>query len=176
VMAPERVVTNAHVVAGVPDPSVQVLGKGAKFDAKVVVFDADRDLAVLAVPGLTAPALEQGAELGRSDPAMVLGFPLGGPFTTSPARVRQVLDARGQDIYGRGGVTREVYSLYAQVRSGNSGGPVVNASGAVVGVVFATSLDDPDTGYALTLTEASPVLAAGAKATRKVDVGPCSGR
>ncbi len=176
VVAPERVVTNAHVVAGVPDPSVQVLGRGEELPASVVVFDTDRDLAVLEVPGLTAPPLAQGAELDRSDPAMVLGFPLGGPFTTSPARVRQVLDARGQDIYGRGGVTREVYSLYAQVRPGNSGGPVVDPSGALVGVVFATSLDDPDTGYALTLAEAAPVLEAGIEATSAVDVGPCSGR
>ena len=175
-LAPERVVTNAHVVAGVPDPTVQVLGEGEELEATVVVFDSDRDLAVLDVPGLTAPALAQGTELGRSDPAMVLGFPLGGPFTTSPARVRQVLDARGQDIYGRGGVTREVYSLYAQVRPGNSGGPVVNPAGALVGVVFATSLDDPNTGYALTLDEAAPVLTAGVGATSPVDVGPCSGR
>lgn len=176
VMAPERVVTNAHVVAGVSDPSVQVLGQGEEFPATVVVFDADRDLAVLAVPGLAAPPLAQGTELGRGDPAMVIGFPLGGPVTTSPARVRQVLDARGQDIYGNGGVTREVYSLYAHVRPGNSGGPVLDATGALVGVVFATSLDDPDTGYALTLDEAEPVLSAGVGASTAVDVGPCSGR
>jgi S1-C subfamily serine protease len=169
-------VTNAHVVAGVTDPSVQVLGQGEELEATVVVFDTDRDLAVLAVPGLLAPQLPQGTELGRGDPAMVIGFPLGGPLTTSPARVRQVLDARGQDIYGRGGVTREVYSLYTQVRPGNSGGPVLDATGALVGVVFATSLDDPDTGYALTLEEAAPVLAAGVTATGAVDVGPCSGR
>jgi S1-C subfamily serine protease len=176
VLSPGRVVTNAHVVAGVTDPSVQVLGQGEELTATVVVFDSDRDLAVLAVPGLLAPPLPQGTELGRGDPAMVIGFPLGGPLTTSPARVRQVLDARGQDIYGRGGVTREVYSLYTQVRPGNSGGPVLDATGALVGVVFATSLDDPDTGYALTLEEAAPVLAAGVKATGAVDVGPCSGR
>lgn len=176
VLAPERVVTNAHVVAGVPDPSVQVLGEGEELPATVVVFDPGRDLAVLAVPGLDAPALALGTELARGDPAMVVGFPQGGPFTASPARVRQVLDALGQDIYGQGGVTREVYSLYAQVRPGNSGGPVLDSSGAVVGVVFATSLDDPDTGYALTLDEAEPVFSAAVGATRPADVGPCSGR
>ncbi len=176
VVTAERVVTNAHVVAGVPAPTVQVLGEGEALPATVVVFDPDRDLAVLAVPGLDAPPLVQGTELEGGDPAMVVGFPQGGPFTPSPARVRQVLDARGQDIYGQAGVTREVYSLFAQVRPGNSGGPVVDAAGALVGVVFATSLDDPDTGYALTLDEAQPVLDAAAGSTAAVDVGPCSGR
>ena len=176
VVAAERVVTNAHVVAGVPDPTVQVLGEGEALPATVVVFDPDRDLAVLAVPGLDAPPLARGTDLVGGDPAMVVGFPQGGPFTPSPARVRQVLEARGQDIYGQAGVTREVYSLYAQVRPGNSGGPVLDPSGALVGVVFATSLDDPDTGYALTLEEAEPVLDAAAGASAPVDVGPCSGR
>ncbi len=176
VLAGERVVTNAHVVAGVDAPTVQVLGQGPALAATVVVFDADRDLAVLAVPGLDAPALAVGQELERGDPATVLGYPLNGPFTSSPARVRQVLQARGEDIYAGAEVEREVYSLHVRVRPGSSGGPVLDAGGAVVGVVFAASLDDPDTGYALTAAEAAPVFAAAAAATASVDVGPCSGR
>lgn len=174
VVAPERVVTNAHVVQGVPRPQVQVGGAGERLDAVPVLFDPERDLAVLAVPGLEAVPLEQGEELGRGAPAAVLGYPLDGPYAASPARVRQVIRATGQDIDGRGSVTREVYSLYATVRQGNSGGPVVDPRGRLVGIVFAASLDDPDTGYALTLDEARPVLDAAPTLTEPVGVGECS--
>jgi S1-C subfamily serine protease len=172
VVAPGRVVTNAHVVAGVPEPVVQVLGQG--LDATVVLFDPERDLAVLAVPDLSAAPLPRGADLGPGDSAAVLGYPLDEPYTSSPARVRQVLDAAGEDIYGDPGVTREVYSLYATVRQGNSGGPVVDPQGRLVGVVFAASLDDPSTGYALTLAESAPVLDQAAGLSSRVSTGPCS--
>ena len=87
--------------------------------------------------------------------------------------VRDVVQARGSDIYGTPGTSREVYSLYARVRPGNSGGPLLSTSGDVVGVIFAKSLDDDTTGYALTLDEARPVLAAAASAERPVSTGPC---
>ncbi len=174
VVAPERVVTNAHVVAGVPDPVVRVLGQGEPLEATVVLFDPDRDLAVLAVPGLAAAPLPRGADLGPGGAAAVLGYPLDGPYTSSPARVRQVLDAAGEDIYGEEGVTREIYSLYATVRQGNSGGPVVDPQGRLVGVVFAASLDDPSTGYALTLAESAPVLDQAPGLTSRVSTGACS--
>lgn len=174
VVAPERVVTNAHVVAGVREAEVQVLGVGARLDAEVVLFDPERDLAVLAVPGLTAAPLPLGTDLAQGAPAVVVGYPGNGPYTSTAARVRQVLQARGEDIYGQPGVVRQVYSLYAQVRPGNSGGPLLDANGAVVGVVFASSLDDPDTGYALTLAESQPVLAGAAAAGTPVDTGGCS--
>lgn len=176
VVAPERVVTNAHVVMGVPEPGVQVLGEGERLEATTVLFDPQRDLAVLAVPGLEAEPLVRGEDLDRGAPAAVLGYPLDGPYRASPARVRQVLTATGEDIYGQSGARREVYSLYATVQQGNSGGPVVDPQGQLVGVVFAASLDDPDTGYALTLAEAAPVLDAAPGATARVDVGPCSRR
>lgn len=174
VIAPERVVTNAHVVAGVNQADVQVLGQGARLDAEVVLFDPERDLAVLAVPGLTAPALPLGVELARGAPAVVVGYPGNGPFTSTVARVREVLQAQGEDIYGNRGVVRQVYSLFAQVRPGNSGGPLLDANGAVVGVVFASSLDDPDTGYALTLAESRPVFDQAAAAVEPVGTGNCS--
>ena len=174
VVAPERVVTNAHVVAGVDDPDVQVAGEGEPLSGSVVVFDAQRDLAVVAVPGLQAPPLVLGQDLARGDSAVVAGFPLDGPYTSVPARVREVLDARGEDIYGSPGVVRQVYSLFTQVEPGNSGGPLLDAGGAVVGVVFARSLDDRSTGYALTLSESRPVLQAAPAASAAVDTGPCS--
>ena len=151
-VAPGRVVTNAHVVAGMAAPQVRVHGTGRSYDARVVVFDPRRDLAVLAVPGLTAPPLALGRQLSRGDGAVVAGYPLDGPYRLDAARVRTVLDARGADIYGDPGTVREVYSLFARVQPGNSGGPLLSKTGAVVGIVFAKSLDDESTGYALTLT------------------------
>jgi S1-C subfamily serine protease len=140
----------------------------------VVLFDAQRDLAVLAVPGLTAAPLHLGGTLERGDQGVVAGFPLDGPLTLEPARVRSTLDAVGADIYGAPGVQREVYSLYAKVEPGNSGGPLLDPAGQVVGVVFAKSLDDDTTGYALTLAEARPVLTAAASANDAVPTGACT--
>jgi S1-C subfamily serine protease len=174
VVAPERVVTNAHVVSGTQAESVQIQGVGRSYDAHVVVFDPERDLAVLSVPGLPAPTSTLGTDLQRSDGAVVAGFPLDGPYSLDSARVRDVLTATGDDIYGRPGVSRQVYSLYAEVQPGNSGGPLLSPSGAVVGVVFARSLDDPETGYALTLDEVRPDLDLAAGSFSPVSTGACA--
>ena len=174
VVSPGRVVTNAHVVAGMASPRVRVQGIGRSYDSRVVVFDPRRDLAVLDVRGLRAPALREGDQLGRGDGAVVAGFPLDGPYRLDPARVRTVLSARGSDIYGAPGTVREVYSLYARVEPGNSGGPLLSRDGRVVGIVFAKSLDDVSTGYALTLSEAAPVLDAARAATAPVGTGVCA--
>ena len=174
VVTPERVVTNAHVVAGVGSAHVRIQGTGRSYDARVVVFDPRRDLAVLSVPGLPAPALTEGRDLKRSEGAVVAGFPLDGPYRLDPARVRDVLRATGADIYGNPGVVREIYSLFARVEPGNSGGPLLSSSGEVVGIVFAKSLDDDQTGYALTLTEARPVLEAASRSFSGVSTGGCA--
>jgi S1-C subfamily serine protease len=173
VVAPGRVVTNAHVVAGESTEQVRVGGTGPSYTARVVVFDPKRDLAILSVPGLVAPTLEQGSDVGRGVSAVVAGFPENGPYRLDPARVREVLTATGNDIYDKPGIARQVYSLYAKVRPGNSGGPLLNTAGHVIGIVFATSLDDPNTGYALTLHEAQPVLAQ-ASASTPVSTGHCA--
>jgi S1-C subfamily serine protease len=174
VLAPERVVTNAHVVAAVRDPQVRIGGEGRRYAARVVVFDPVRDLAVLAVPGLPAAPLRLGQDLERGDEAVVAGFPLDGPYRLDSARVREVITARGEDIYGDRPSVRRVYSLFATVQPGNSGGPLLSASGEVVGVIFAKSLDDDSTGYALTLEESEPVLAKGRTASAPVAVGACA--
>jgi S1-C subfamily serine protease len=170
----ERVVTNAHVVAGVKRPKVQVAGVGKRYDARVVAFDAKRDLAVLSVPDLPSRPLPLGGEMERGDDAVVAGFPHDGPFVASAARVRSVLKASGEDIYGRPGAIREVYSLNASIEPGNSGGPVLNPAGEVIGVVFAKSLDDASTGYALTLSEARPVIQKGMSSEKRVSTGACA--
>jgi S1-C subfamily serine protease len=174
VFATERVATNAHVVAGVRTPSVQAGGVGRRYEARVVLFDPKRDIAVLAVPGLKLPALRVGHNLGGGDAAVVAGFPRNGPFAASPARVRTVVQASGEDIYGKPGVARQVYSLYAEVEPGNSGGPLLAVDGALAGIVFAKSLDDSSTGYALTLEESRSDLAAGGRATSRVSTGGCA--
>ena len=174
VYAHERVVTNAHVVAGVDEPHVRIGGSGRSFAAHIVVLDPKRDLAVLDVPGLPAAPLTPGEALGRGDGAAVAGFPLDGPYRIDAARIRDILSARGADIYGDPGTVRQVYSLYARVEPGNSGGPLLDPQGKLVGVVFAKSLDDDVTGYALTLAEAKPVFEQGRTATKTVDSGGCA--
>lgn len=172
VVAPERVMTNAHVVAGTNDVVVQ--SADGPLAATVVLFDPDIDIAVLDVPGLTAPALSFTAVPGQSgDEAVVLGYPGGGPFTASAARIRDTIMLSGPDIHHSATVTREVYTIRGQVRSGNSGGPLVGADGKVLGVVFGAAADDSDTGFALTASEVRASLDASASMSRAVGTGVC---
>ncbi|KUJ67497.1 colicin V synthesis protein [Streptomyces albus subsp. albus] len=175
VFAPHRVMTNAHVVGGVDEPTVQIGGEGKRYDADVVLYDWKRDIAVLDVPALRAPTLkftEGDARTGND--AIVAGFPENGGFDVRAARVRDRIDANGPDIYHRGTVDRDVYSLYATVRAGNSGGPLLTPQGRVYGVVFAKSLDDGNTGYALTADEVRADIQRGSTATERVDTQGCA--
>lgn len=174
VAAPQRVVTNAHVVAGVDRPSVQVGGTGRTYAATTVAFDPQRDVAVLAVPDLEAPPLPTGGEQSHGDDVVVAGFPLGGPYDLEPGRIRDRLEARGAGIDGTPGANRDVYSISAEVEHGNSGGPLLSPSGQVVGTVFAKSVTGADTGYVLTLDETRPVLEQGTRATEPVETGSCA--
>lgn len=174
VYAPERVLTNAHVVAGIDSPRVQLRGVGESYPARVVAFDPRLDLAVLLVPGLPATPLDFAARPAeRGDPAVVAGFPGGGRLTASAARVRAVIPARGEDIYGRSGVLREVYAFRGEVRPGNSGGPLLAPDGEVYGVVFASGLGDAETGYAITAEQSQEVADEGRSAVSRVDTGSC---
>lgn len=173
VVARGRIATNAHVVAGAERVTVSVRGTGREHAARVVAFDPRGDVAVLAVSDLAAPAAQQGAALDTGAQAALAGFPGDHGLWVGAARVRDVLTARGADIYGNPDVSRQIYSLRAQVRRGASGGPVIDRRGDVVGMVFATSLDDPDTGYALTLDEIAPVLNRGVLGSRALSTGEC---
>ena len=153
----------------------QIGGEGRLYDAKVVLYDWKRDIAVLDVPSLQAPALQFAQDDARSgDGAIVAGFPENGSYDVRPARVRGRIDAHGPDIYHRGTVSRDVYSLYATVRQGNSGGPLLTPGGSVYGVVFAKSLDDAETGYALTADEVSEDIEKGRTADQPVDSQGCA--
>ncbi len=169
VAGPDLVVTNAHVVAGETETDVET-ADGRSLDARVVVFDPDRDLAILRVPGLqTDPLPISVGEEGMV--GAVYGHPGGGALRAAPAAVRQRVTAVGRDIYDQHRTRRDVFILASQLQPGDSGGALVNQVGDVVGVAFAIAPDRSDTAYALTDQELEPVLAqAGAEA---VDTGPC---
>lgn len=169
VVADELVVTNAHVVAGEASTEV-VRNDGARLQADVVAFDPERDLAVLAVPGLGRPALPRG-EGGDGTVGAVFGHPGGGPLRIAPASVAREILATGRDIYGASGVDRQVLELAAALAPGDSGAPLVDSTGAVVGVVFAIATDRPEVAYALTTEEVEAVLAGGLAA--EAVAGPC---
>jgi S1-C subfamily serine protease len=174
VYAPEHILTNAHVVAGTSQVAVQI-SASLTLRASVVLYDPDRDVAVLDVPGLDAPPLPfAAAPANGGDPAVVLGYPEDGPFNVQSARIRTRTTVSGNDIYGNSQVDREIYSLRATVRSGNSGGPLIAEDGAVLGIVFATALDSADTGYALTDKEIGADAASGATSTSRVGTQSCT--
>ncbi|MFB8138313.1 MarP family serine protease [Streptomyces parvus] len=177
VFSERRVMTNAHVVGGVDEPTVQIGGEGRLYDAKVVLYDWQRDIAVLDVPDLRARPLQftgPDDDAVTGDSAIVAGFPENGAYDVRSARVRARINADGPDIYHRGTVRRDVYSLFATVRQGNSGGPLLTPDGKVYGVVFAKSLDDPDTGYALTADEIREDIEIGRTANQQVDSQGCA--
>ena len=169
--ARERVLTNAHVLAGVRDPQVQT--PAGRLRATVVLYDPDRDLAVLDVPGLTGTPLAFAGPARTGDSAVVVGYPLDGPFRADAARVRGTQQAKGPNIYHSRTVVREIYAMRARVRPGNSGGPLLDPTGRVLGVVFAAAADDQETGYALTAREVASDAAAGRAATARVGTGAC---
>lgn len=174
VIAPDRVMTNAHVVAG--SNSVQIYASGSPLDATVVSYDPAIDVAILAVPNLPPPplAFAQGdAKTGAS--VVVLGYPGGGNFTATPARIRELIKLSGPDIYrDPAPVTRDVYTIRASVEQGNSGGPLIDLDGHVLGVVFGAAVDDPDTGFVLTADEVASQLSRIGD-TQLVGTGSCVG-
>ncbi|MDQ1713808.1 MAG: hypothetical protein QOE45_3258 [Frankiaceae bacterium] len=172
VYAPEHLMTNAHVVAGVRTPQVEV-GRGDIRDARVVLYDPDRDVAVLYVRGLGVAPLTFAGPARSGDSAVVVGYPEDGPFTAVSARVRERITAVGRDIYDRRDVRRDVYALRTRVRPGNSGGPLLAPDGRVDGVIFAAAADDPSTGYALTAKEVASDAEAGRTATEPVSTQSC---
>jgi S1-C subfamily serine protease len=169
--APERVMTNAHVVAGVKNPNVEVGDQQLR--ATVVLYDPDRDIAVLLVPGLARIPLAFAGKAKTNDSAVVVGYPQDGPFRADAARIRGTQEAKGPNIYQSKTVVREIYALRARVRPGNSGGPLISPGGSVYGVVFAAAADDPQTGYALTAKEVAGDAARGRTATGGVSTRGC---
>jgi S1-C subfamily serine protease len=170
--SPNRVMTNAHVVAGVDDPGVVVGDE--EVPARVVYYNPDIDVAVLAVEGLDRPFLRFDRNGEPRQSAAVLGYPNDGPYNVQAARIRGEQRLRSPDIYGDGTVVREVFSIRGLVRPGNSGGPLVSEDGDVLGVIFAASVSDRDTGYALTADQVAQGAAQGLTSNSEVDTGACA--
>jgi uncharacterized membrane protein required for colicin V production len=169
----DHVVTNAHVVAGTSATSVTV--GGATYGASVVLFDPEADVAVLFAPDAQAPALTLSAEApSRGTTGVALGFPGGGPLTVSPAAITANHDIAGPDIYGNGSYPHSVVEMRADIRQGNSGGPLVIAQGVVGGVVFGESRVAQDVGYAIAAPAVSAAMGGSASSSQPVDTGPCS--
>ena len=168
------VVTNAHVVAGESDTTVQLRGIGARYSARAIWFDRRNDVAILRVPGLPpARPLQMKVNAPAGTSAAVLGFPLNGPFYIAPARLGPTTPVITQDAYGRGPITRKVTALRGRVRSGNSGGPIVDDMGRVLGTVFAaTASGGQRGGFAVPDTVVRSALA---QAGGRVGTGPCAG-
>jgi S1-C subfamily serine protease len=178
VIGPQLVMTNAHVVAGTAETGVEVQGRRGRtveLDARVVLYDPETDLAVLRVPDLEAEPLEfEQRPADAGDDVVVLGYPLDGPFTATAGKIRQIINLKGPNIYDTGEITRQVYTVRAVVRSGNSGGPMIDPSGRVVGVVFGAALDDQETGFVLTVEQIASAVQSSPQLSRKVDTGTCA--
>lgn len=171
VVAPNRVMSNAHVVAGAD--SVTVEADGQTFEAWVVSYDPNADISILDVPDLpVSPLVFAETPAPQGTDAVVMGYPGGGDFLATPARVREIIELNGPDIYQTTTVTREVYTVRGTVRQGNSGGPMINRAGKVLGVVFGAAVDDVDTGFVLTAKEVERQLAK-IGSTERVPTGAC---
>ena len=171
VAEPGLVVTNAHVVAGQDDTTVTT-GDGVQLDAVAVHYEPRNDLAVLRVDGLGAPALTLADRAGKGADAAVLGYPENGPYSVAPARIGTTAEVVSEDSYGRGPVRREMTAFRGRVRSGNSGGPVVDAEGRVQTTVFASSTDQgPRSGLGVPNDIVGRALE---RADGEVGTGPCA--
>jgi S1-C subfamily serine protease len=166
-VAPGYLVTNAHVVSGTVGTTLSQ-GSSRRFGATVVLFDPQRDVAILFAPGITAQPLAAG-QGGRGTQGAVIGYPGGGEETISPAVIDSMTDARGRDIYSSSLVDRQIWILESTVRPGNSGGPLVDLQGHVLGLVFAASSSNPSQAYALTNTEVDSDVRQGISHPQRVD-------
>jgi S1-C subfamily serine protease len=170
--ADNRLMTNAHVVAGIDDPEVQVGDESV--GAQVVYYNPDIDIAVLAFDSAGRPPLAFDAAAGARDGVAILGYPQDGPYDVQPGRIRAEQRLQSPNIYGDGAVVRQVFSLRGRVLPGNSGGPIVTSAGDVAGVVFAASVTDHDTGYAITAEQVANAAEAGRGSSRAVSTGDCA--
>jgi S1-C subfamily serine protease len=167
---PEVVVTNAHVVAGADDTTVTTQD-GVELDATPIYYEPRQDLALLRV-GAALPALPVSSRRREGEDGAVLGYPENGPYRLSPARIGETRATISEDSYGNGPIERTIVAMSGNVRSGNSGGPLVDPAGNVVGTVFAATTSGPHGGFAIPAEQVSEALG---RTAEEVDTGPCTG-
>ena len=173
VVAPGLVVTNAHVLAGVRRPFIVV--NGVKTAAVPILFDPNLDIAVMRDPSVNEPSLQLAATtVPRGTAGAVVGYPGGGPLTARAAVVLAELRATGRNIYGTATTQRNIYEIEGVVRPGNSGGPLIEPDGTVIGVVFARSSLNGDIGYALTSTDVRTQTLRAETLDTPAPTGPCT--
>ena len=172
VVSPDRVVTNAHVVAGVSQPVVEMPDGGA-MPGRVVYFDSRHDLAVLAVDNLPSQPLPLSRDLPGGSQAAFAGYPHGGPFQSKPATVQDIATVLVPDIYGNSPAPEDIYRLAGDVQPGNSGGPLLTTDGQVAGVVFAKATSDAEVGFAITMNDLDPVAERAPALSSPVSSGQC---
>jgi S1-C subfamily serine protease len=171
VVRPDEVLTNAHVVAGEDDTTIEVAGRPPGLPATAIAFDATDDLAVLRVPGLNLAPLSLVVNPPAGTAGAILGYPENGPFDAQSGRVGSTAKVVTQNAYGQGPVTRLLTPLRGLVRPGNSGGPLIDDAGGVLTTVFAgTTGGGPRGGYGVANATAAQVLA---RAAGPVGTGPC---
>ncbi len=169
----DAIVTNAHVVAGVKAPFI--LDQNGRHGAKTVLFDPELDIAILRAHNLSGGPLRlDGETVANNTPTAALGYPSGAGFTAEPGVVLDTFKAEGRNIYNHGSTLRDVYSVKTQIHQGNSGGPLINKDGEVIGVIFAKSINYKDVGYALTMQQVIRQINNARGQNQTVDTGTCT--
>ena len=174
IISPERVITNAHVVAGVKEPVVTLSNTKIQLAGRVIAIDRKKDIAVIFVPGLSGNKLTFIGPATPNEIGFVVGYPNGGNLRTSAVSVSSEFESLGTDIDGNGETKRDVIVFGGDVRPGNSGGPLLNDQGQVLGVVFAADAENKNTGYALAPSEVAKLVSETASLMQEIETGSCA--
>jgi S1-C subfamily serine protease len=174
IIANERVITNAHVVAGVQDPVITLSNSQTQLGGKVIAIDRKKDIAIIFVPGLTGEKLTFIGPVTPNEVGFVVGYPNGGSLRTNAVSVSAEFESLGTDIDGNGEARRAVIVFGGDVKPGNSGGPLLNDQGQVLGVVFAADEQNKNTGYALAPGEVAKLISETTSKIDSVTTGNCA--
>jgi len=174
IVSPERVITNAHVVAGVKEPVITLFNSQTQLGGRVIAIDRKKDIAIIFVPGLTGEKLTFIGPVTPNEIGFVVGYPNGGNLRTMPVSVTSEFESIGTDIDGNGETRRDVIVFGGDVKPGNSGGPLLNDQGQVLGVVFAADAENKNTGYALAPSEVAKLVSETSSVMQAIETGECA--
>jgi S1-C subfamily serine protease len=174
IVSPERVITNAHVVAGVKEPVITLFNSQTQLGGRVIAIDRKKDIAIIFVPGLTGEKLTFIGPVTPNEIGFVVGYPNGGNLRTMPVSVTSEFESVGKDIDGNGETRRDIIVFGGDVKPGNSGGPLLNDQGQVLGVVFAADAENKNTGYALAPSEVAKLVSETSSVMQAIETGECA--